>query len=32
MSANGSVSRVMRLPDGRWQLIAFNDTAHLTGT
>lgn len=32
MSANGSISRVMRLPDGRWQLIAFNDTAHLTGT
>lgn len=30
MSANGSISRVMRMPDGRWTLIAFNDTAHLT--
>lgn len=29
LSANGSISRVMRLPGGRWQLLAFNDTAHL---
>jgi len=29
MSANGSISRVLRMPDGRWTLITFNDTAHL---
>jgi probable phosphoglycerate mutase len=29
---NGSLTRVMRLPGGRWNLIAFNDTAHLAGT
>jgi 2,3-bisphosphoglycerate-dependent phosphoglycerate mutase len=27
---NGSLTRLMRLPSGRWALIAFNDTAHLT--
>lgn len=27
---NGSMTRVIRLPSGRWSLIAFNDTAHLT--
>jgi hypothetical protein len=26
---NGSLTRLMRLPSGRWNLIAFNDTAHL---
>lgn len=29
---NGSMTRLMRLPSGRWALIAFNDTAHLSGT
>jgi len=28
---NGSLTRLMRLPSGRWALIAFNDTAHLPG-
>jgi 2,3-bisphosphoglycerate-dependent phosphoglycerate mutase len=28
--ANGSITRVVRLPDRRWVLVAFNDTAHLT--
>jgi probable phosphoglycerate mutase len=28
---NGSLTRVMRLPSGRWNLISFNDTAHLAG-
>ena len=27
---NGSISRIVRMPDGRWTLVAFNDTAHLT--
>ncbi len=26
---NGSLTRLMRLPTGRWALISFNDTAHL---
>jgi probable phosphoglycerate mutase len=26
---NGSLTRLMRLPTGRWALIGFNDTAHL---
>ena len=26
---NGSLTRLMRLPSGRWALISFNDTAHL---
>jgi probable phosphoglycerate mutase len=26
---NASITRIMRLPNGRWALIAFNDTAHL---
>jgi probable phosphoglycerate mutase len=29
---NGSLTRLMRLPSGRWNLIAFNDTAHLAGS
>jgi probable phosphoglycerate mutase len=28
---NGSLTRVMRLPGGKWALLAFNDTAHLQG-
>jgi 2,3-bisphosphoglycerate-dependent phosphoglycerate mutase len=28
---NGSLTRIMRLPSGRWNLIAFNETAHLAG-
>jgi 2,3-bisphosphoglycerate-dependent phosphoglycerate mutase len=28
---NGSLTRVMRLPSGKWALLAFNDTAHLQG-
>jgi probable phosphoglycerate mutase len=28
---NGSLTRIMRLPNRRWALIAFNDTAHLAG-
>jgi 2,3-bisphosphoglycerate-dependent phosphoglycerate mutase len=27
--ANGSITRVVRMPDGRWVLVAFNETAHL---
>jgi len=26
---NGSLTRVVRMPDGRWILVGFNDTAHL---
>ena len=28
---NGSLTRLMRLPGGKWALLAFNDTAHLRG-
>lgn len=28
---NGSLTRLIRLPSRRWELIAFNDTAHLAG-
>ena len=28
---NGSLTRLMRLPSGKWALLAFNDTAHLPG-
>jgi 2,3-bisphosphoglycerate-dependent phosphoglycerate mutase len=28
---NGSLTRLMRLPTGKWALLAFNDTAHLHG-
>ena len=28
---NGSITRLVVLPDGRWLLRGFNDTAHLTG-
>lgn len=28
---NGSLTRLMRLPNGSWALLAFNDTAHLRG-
>lgn len=28
---NGSLTRIMRLPSGKWNLISFNDTAHLAG-
>jgi probable phosphoglycerate mutase len=30
-SDNCSVSRLVVLPDGRWLLRSFNDTAHLDG-
>jgi probable phosphoglycerate mutase len=26
---NGSITRLMRVPSGRWALLSFNDTAHL---
>jgi 2,3-bisphosphoglycerate-dependent phosphoglycerate mutase len=26
---NGSLTRLVRMPDGRWRLLAFNETAHL---
>ncbi|HTX08730.1 MAG TPA: histidine phosphatase family protein [Solirubrobacteraceae bacterium] len=29
-SANGSISRVVRMPDLRWMLVSFNETEHLT--
>jgi probable phosphoglycerate mutase len=29
--ANGGLSRVAALPDGRWTLLSFNETAHLAG-
>jgi probable phosphoglycerate mutase len=28
-NSNGSVTRLVRMPDGRWVLVAFNETAHL---
>ena len=28
---NGSLTRSMRLPGGKWTLLSFNDTAHLRG-
>jgi probable phosphoglycerate mutase len=27
--SNGSMTRVVRMPDGRWVLVSFNETAHL---
>jgi len=27
--SNGSISRVVRMTDGRWVLVSFNDTSHL---
>jgi probable phosphoglycerate mutase len=27
--SNGSISRVVRMDDGRWILVSFNDTSHL---
>jgi 2,3-bisphosphoglycerate-dependent phosphoglycerate mutase len=27
--SNGSLTRVVRMPDGRWVLLSFNETAHL---
>ncbi|MFN8215993.1 MAG: histidine phosphatase family protein [Solirubrobacterales bacterium] len=30
-NANGSLTRLFRLPGGRWILVSFNDTAHLPG-
>jgi 2,3-bisphosphoglycerate-dependent phosphoglycerate mutase len=27
--SNGSLTRVVRMPDGHWVLVAFNETAHL---
>jgi probable phosphoglycerate mutase len=27
--SNGSISRVVRMDDGRWVLVSFNDTSHL---
>ncbi len=28
-NANGSLTRLFRMPEGRWILVAFNETAHL---
>lgn len=28
-NANGSLTRVLRMPDGRWILMSFNDTEHI---
>ncbi len=28
-SANGSVTRLARMPEGRWTLLSFNETSHL---
>ena len=28
-NSNGSITRLVRMPDGRWVLVAFNETAHL---
>lgn len=30
-SANGSISRLFRMPDRRWVLVSFNETDHLRG-
>jgi probable phosphoglycerate mutase len=30
-NANGSLTRLFRMPEGRWVLVAFNETAHLRG-
>ncbi|MDX6626153.1 MAG: 2,3-bisphosphoglycerate-dependent phosphoglycerate mutase [Solirubrobacterales bacterium] len=30
-NANGSVSRLFRMPDRRWVLVSFNETQHLPG-
>jgi 2,3-bisphosphoglycerate-dependent phosphoglycerate mutase len=27
--SNGSLTRIVRMPDGRWVLVSFNETAHL---
>jgi probable phosphoglycerate mutase len=29
--SNGSISRIVRMPDRRWTLLSFNETAHLLG-
>jgi probable phosphoglycerate mutase len=29
--SNGSISRIVRMPDRRWILLSFNETAHLAG-
>jgi 2,3-bisphosphoglycerate-dependent phosphoglycerate mutase len=29
--SNGSISRIVRMPDRRWMLLSFNETAHLVG-
>jgi 2,3-bisphosphoglycerate-dependent phosphoglycerate mutase len=29
-SANGSLTRLVRMPDRRWMLLSFNETAHLS--
>lgn len=29
LNANGSITRVVRMPDRRWVLVSFNDTEHL---
>ena len=28
-NSNGSLSRIVRMPDHRWRLLAFNETEHL---
>jgi hypothetical protein len=30
LSANGSITRLVRMPDRRWALMSFNETEHLT--
>lgn len=30
-NANGSLTRLFRMPEGRWILVSFNETAHLAG-
>jgi probable phosphoglycerate mutase len=29
LNANGSITRIVRMPDRRWVLVSFNDTEHL---
>jgi probable phosphoglycerate mutase len=29
-STNGSLTRLVRMPNGRWVLVSFNETAHLS--
>lgn len=31
-STNGSITRLVRMPEGRWMLLSFNETEHLRGS